>query len=342
MLYGVDAVFASAGIEVSPAVFPALKPATYQRSALHDMAREWPETNCFMDLWIEIINALGQNPIAALGFTVAQDFEGDQFTFFKFPPEDLALLYSTKILELAIYDSVESHAIEQIGRGRLPAIEVDGFYLPDTKGLSYRFEHTKTMIGINRLDPVLRRMEYFHNAGLFTLEGEDYDAILGNNLDAAAKAATLFPYGEFIKFDAPPKGLDLRQTAVSLLCKHLATRPLYNPVKAFQARIRDTVQSLSQREPAFFHKYAFNTCRQLGANFELLADHLAWLTKLGETGLDQAIVASKAIATGTKTFQFQFARAVARKKFEAIDAQIDPLVEHYSTALDHLTARYCG
>lgn len=333
-------VLAASEAQTVPAVFPALTPETYRRSELHDPAREWPETNCFMDLWIEIINALGQNPVAALGFTVAQDFEGDQFTFFKFPPEDLALLYGAKLMELAIYDCVESHALEQIERGRLPAIEVNGFYLPDTKGLSYRLEHTKTAIGINRLDPVAKRMDYFHNAGLFTLEGEDYDAILGKNLDAAAKATRLFPYSEFVKFDPPPKGLDLHQTAVSLLRKHLATRPADNPVAAFQSRVREKAHYLAQREPAYFHKYAFNTCRQLGANFELLADHLVWLSQQGEPGLETAVTASKAIATGAKSFQFQLARAAAKKKFEGLATQLDPLVTHYQTALDALTARY--
>ena len=335
-------VLAATEAQTVPAVFPALTPATYRRSDLHDPAREWPETNCFMDLWIEIINALGQNPVAALGFTVAQDFEGDQFTFFKFPPEDLALLYGAKLMELAIYDCVEAHALEQIERGRLPAIEVNGFYLPDTKGLSYRLEHTKTAIGINRLDPVARRMDYFHNAGLFTLEGEDYDAILGKNLDAAAKATRLFPYSEFVKFDPPPKNLDFRQTAVSLLRKHLATRPADNPVAAFQSRIREKAHYLAQREPAYFHKYAFNTCRQLGANFELLADHLSWLGSLGESDLEVPIAASKAIATGAKSFQFQLARAAAKKKFEGLAAQLDPIVAHYQTVLDHLSARYCA
>ncbi len=333
-------VLAASEAQTVPAVFPHLTPETYRRSELHDPGREWPETNCFMDLWIEIINALGQNPVAALGFTVAQDFEGDQFTFFKFPPEDLALLYGAKLMELAIYDCVESHALEQIERGRLPAIEVNGFYLPDTKGLSYRLEHTKTAIGINRLDPVAKRMDYFHNAGLFTLEGEDYDAILGKNLDAAAKATRLFPYSEFVKFDPPPKGLDLHQTAVSLLRKHLATRPSDNPVAAFQTRIREKAHYLAQREPAYFHKYAFNTCRQLGANFELLADHLLWLSQQGEPGLEAAVAASKAIATGAKSFQFQLARAAAKKKFEGLAAQLDPLVAHHQTALDALSARY--
>jgi len=293
-----------------------------------------------MDLWIEVIHALGQNPIAALGFTVAQDFEGDQFTFFKFPPEDLALLFGTRVQELAIYDSLEVHACEQIARGRLPAIELDAFYLPDTKGLSYGIEHTKTMIGINRIDPDARRMDYFHNAGLFTLAGDDYDALLGKNVSAEAQALRLFPYAEFVKFDPPPKDRDTRNTAVSLLRKHLAMQPAYNPVSAFQTCIRERAHYLAQREPNYFHKYAFNTLRQLGANFELLADHLTWLTSLGEAGLEPAAAACIAIATSAKSFQFQLARAAARKKFDGLAALLDPIVGHYKNAFANLNALY--
>jgi hypothetical protein len=333
-------VYASSKAQIFPAVFPGLTPETYRCSALHNQQREWPETNCFMDLWIEIINALGQDPLAALGFTAAQDFEGDQFTFFKFPAEDLDLLYGTKLLELAIYDSLEAHALEQIARGRLPAVELDAFFLPDTQGLSYRIEHTKTMIGINRLDPDARRMDYFHNAGLFTLEGDDYDALLGKNLTAEARAVHLFPYAEFVKFDPPKKDLDLKTAAIGLLRKHLKSRPAVNPITAFQTAIRERAHYLAQREPIYFHKYAFNTLRQLGANFELLSDHLAWLTSLGEKNLETATASCKAISTGAKSFQFQLARAAARKKFEGLANQLDPLIGHYQTAFEHLNTLY--
>ena len=47
--------------------------------------RAWAETNCYVDLWVELLHALGHDPIAALPFTLAIDFEGDQWTFFKFP-----------------------------------------------------------------------------------------------------------------------------------------------------------------------------------------------------------------------------------------------------------------
>jgi hypothetical protein len=321
------------------AVFPGLTPDSYSRSVLHDGAREWPETNCFTDLWIEIIHALGRNPIAALGFTVAQDFEGDQFTFFKFPPEDLAQLYGARLQELAVYDTLETHLVVQIERGRMPLIEVDAFFLPDTKGLSYRLEHTKTVIGINHLSVEARRMDYFHNAGFFSLDGEDYDAHFSKDLDPETKAAQLFPYCEFVKFDPPPI-IDEKQTAIHLLRKHLALRPARNPIAAFQSHLREQAPYIAQREPAYFHKYAFNTLRQVGANFELLNDHLLWLTSQGEVDLEGATQSAKAIATGAKSFQFQLARATARRKFDALGSYLDPLILHYQDVIEPLSRLY--
>ena len=106
------------------AVFPAIEPASYASHILHSPERMWPETNCFVDLWIELVSTTGLIPEAMLGFTLTQDFEGDQFTFFKTPFEDLESLYGIRCQELAIFDDVEVHAETQISRGRLPMFTV--------------------------------------------------------------------------------------------------------------------------------------------------------------------------------------------------------------------------
>ena len=86
------------------ALFPALDPADYRRHAFHGPDRIWPEGNCYSDLWIEILPAAGLPPEAIFGFTVTQDFEGDHFTFFKPPLEDIEALFGIVVQELAIYD----------------------------------------------------------------------------------------------------------------------------------------------------------------------------------------------------------------------------------------------
>jgi hypothetical protein len=164
--------------------------------------------------------------------------------------------------------------------------------------------------------------------------------VLGKNLAAEAQTVHLFPYAEFVKFDSPVKESDLLRIALDLLRKHLASKPAFNPIAAFQNAIRERAHYLAQREPIYFHKYAFNTLRQLGANFELLSDHLAWLTGLGEPGLETAMLACKTISSGAKSFQFQLARAAARKKFEGLANQLEPLIIQYQIALDDLTSRY--
>ena len=311
------------------AVLPSLSPTRYMRHALHSAARDWPETNCYVDLWIEILNALNEDATAALGFTAAQDFEGDHFTFTKFPPEDLYLQFGLEVGELALYDTLETHVVEQASRGRMVVVEVDGFFLPDTRGTSYRVDHTKTTIAVNRIDPGRRELDYFHGPGFFTLSGEDYDAILRG-------AGPLLPYAEFVKLDRR-KRLDAA-TSLLVLRRHVDRRPAANPVAAFRERVRDQAAAAADKADGFLHKYAFNTARQLGMNFELLGSHLVWLDEMGAgwAKLALSIDACKALSSGAKAFQFQLARAVARRRFGGIEALVTPLVEPYDRVFDGL------
>jgi hypothetical protein len=320
-----------------------LDAAQYKQHALHTSQRNWPETNCYVDLWIEVLNSLGFEPASALGFTVMQDFEGDQFTFFKFPLEDLAALFDLRVQELAIYDSVESHALEQLRRGRLVLVEVDGFYLPDTRGTSYRLTHVKTTIAINRLDVAARRLGYFHNAGYYRLEGEDFDGVFRRRSAPRAENAATFPYVEFVKCGpSPRRENDLRETSLALLRAHLRECPAVNPIRAFQKAFPAHLEALAQRPVDFFHLYAFNTLRQLGANFELLGSYLGWLTTHGESGLDSAASACEQISGAAKTLQFQLARAVARKRFDKLETALDGVADAYDTVLSTLLSKYAG
>lgn len=315
-----------------------LNPTAYRQHRLHDPQRNWPETNCYVDLWIEVLHALGMAPEAALGFTVTQDFEGDQFTFFKFPPEDLALLFGLSVQELAIYDSVEAHSLEQLRRGRLVLVEVDSFYLPDTHGVSYGVTHGKTTIAINHLDTAGGKLHYFHNAGYYALDGANYDGIFRST--AGHAVTTLFPYVEFVKRGLSPTTSELPHMARMLLKKHLAVRPASNPLEAFALVFPQHAQQLAERPMEFFHLYAFNTLRQIGANFEMLASHLDWLSAQGDTGLTEVIAAGNEIAGGAKVLQFQLARAMSRKRFDKLADSLTPLVAAYDTLMQTLVQRY--
>jgi hypothetical protein len=318
-------------------VIPGLDPVGYQPSFLHDAERRWPETNCYVDLLIEVLHASGHEPAAALGFTVAQDFEGDHFTFFKFPTADLQRLYGIDIEELAIFDRLDARVATQIARGRLPMVEVDAFYLPDTRGVGYRIAHSKSSIGINALDPENRRMEYFHNAGYFTLEGEDYDALFAGQDEASGWP--LFPYSEFMKFGRTPPSRNPVRTARCLLSHHLARRPKTNPIVAYAETFAGHAAALAERRPEYFHTYAFNTLRQLGANFELLASHIAWLGINGLHGLERAAETAGTISEGAKTMQFKLARAMARRRFDGLAEMLAPMATAYDVTMDVLDAK---
>ncbi|WP_208722757.1 DUF1839 family protein [Rhizobium vallis] len=316
-------------------VFPAISPGNYRQHALHSGERAWPETNCYVDLWIEVLNTLGVAPEAMLGFTLAQDFEGDQFTFFKVPLEDLEALYGIRATELAIYDRVERHVEVQIARGRLCLIEMDSFYMPDTRGTAYRQEHGKTTIAINRLDIAAKRVEYFHNAGYFLLEGEDFDGLFQQHL--TENDTPFLPYAEFARFpEKPADEMHLRATARQLAGFHFIRRPSENPIRAFAGVFPQQVEAVADRPFGFFHKYAFNTLRQVGANFELAADHLAWLSP-GEFAA--ASGHARRISDAAKSVQFQLARAVARRKFEPLQAALDPAADAWDSMMASLAER---
>ena len=316
-------------------------PSAHRPHPLHAADRRWPETNCWTDLWIEIVAALGHEPAAMLGFTVTQDYEGDQATFFKVPTADLERLYGLELLELSIFDRLEAHVVAQVARGRIVLVEADAHFLPDTLGVTYGTGHSKTTIGITAIDPTARRLDYFHNAGFFRLEGDDYDGIFGAP-GAARDPAILFPYVEFVKIGAHPAAVDLAGEAVALLKHHLARRPAANPFAAWSADFAAHASDLAGRPPEWFHVYAFNFMRQYGANFELLASHLAWLEDQGETGLAEARRDAEAIAETMKVMQFKLARAMARKRFDGLTEMIDQAAAAWDRCLGALAGRYLG
>src|SRR5437660_1635615 len=186
-----------------------LDSTTYQRHLIHGSDRNWVETNCYVDVWIELLHAWGFEPIAALPFTLAIDFEGDQWTFFKFPLGDLYQLYGLDIQELAIWRPLVRHVEEQVGRGRPVLVELDSYHLPDTAGTAYRREHVKSTVAVTAIDVAAQRLGYFHNQGYYHLEGEDFANVF--RLHGPKDATVLPPYVEFVKRDSapPPAGDDL-------------------------------------------------------------------------------------------------------------------------------------
>ena len=311
-----------------------LDPATWVPHSLHAPDRDWVETNCYIDVWVEALHALGLEPLAALPFTVTQDFEGDHFTFFKFPPEDLRALFGLAVQELAIFDRLEGHIEEQLRRGRMVLVEVDAFHLPDTKGTSYGRAHTKTTVAAIEIDIAARRLGYFHNTAFHRLEGADFDGVFHRTPEM------LFPYCEFVKRESPPfTGRALVDRSLTLLRTHLRRRPA-DPIAAFRADFPRHIEALATRSMDYFHQYAFNVPRQLGANFEMLGSYLRWLSDNGQPDLAGAISACQTVSAACKALQFQLARAVNRKKFGDYEALLDTLATSYQFAINPLVSKY--
>lgn len=307
----------------------ALDPSTYRRHAIHGDERIWAETNCYADLWIELLHAFGREPIAALPFTLAIDFEGDQWTFFKFPLADLYELYGMDVQELAIWRPLTAHLEEQIERGRPVLVELDSHYLPDTAGTAYKLAHVKTTVAAVAIDVAQQRLGYFHNQGYYELTGDDFAAAL--------QPQTLPPYVEFVKVRGDGAG-DV-QTSLRLLKRHLALVPESNPFASFKERLQRDLEGLLKESIETFHLYSFATLRQLGACYELSATYLQWLAARGEAGLEASTRALLDIAESAKAFQFQLARAMARRKALEL-SPLDAMGERWQQAIDDLKARY--
>jgi len=297
-----------------------LSPEAYQPHALHREPSLWVEKNCYVDVWIELLNALRLEPNACMSFTLALDFEGDHWTFFKPPHPDLRLLYGIEVQELNVWRPLIEHAAEHLAAGKLISTEADAFWLPDTAGTDYRQQHTKTTILLNALDLDRRRLGYFHNAAYFSLEGEDFHQLFERD---AGEGVVLPLYAELIRIDRLQRrpAHELAQLSSQLLRQHLAWRPASNPVPRFAARFNTDLPQLHARGLPHYHAWAFTTLRQLGAGFELASNHLRWLAPHGGAGFTSAAERFDVIAEDCKSLILKLARVVnAKRAFDATEA----------------------
>ena len=300
---------------------------------LHDTGRSWPETNCYVDLFIEVLAFLGMIPEACFGFAIEQDFGIDQFTFSKPPLPDLEFLYGLKVRELSLYKSLEHHVELHLKQGHLVILEVDAFYLPDTYATTYQQDHSKTTIAVDYLDLKNERCFYFHNAARGELLGRDYLGAFQLNPDHARCADMMFPYVEVIERLPSWEPHDkLQAAAVELLEKHFKRRPQRNPFEAWRQVYGEHLDTLLTQHSSF-HDYAFHFPRLAGSNFETFSSHIEWLAQ-GQ--FEQAAAACKVIAKATKTLQYRLARSVARGKVDLADDCFDLMEASYSKVIDVL------
>ena len=121
---------------------------------------------------------------------------------------------------------------------------------------------------------------------------------------------------------------------------HRARRPKANPVAAWRAALPQHLEKLAARDMDYFHLYAFNLPRQLGANFEMLGSYVFWLAERGVPGLSDVMTACRRIAEGAKAVQFQLARMANRRKFDAARLELEPIEKDYAVVLSVLAGRF--
>jgi hypothetical protein len=307
-----------------------LDPESYIPSRLHDPDRTFRETNCYVDVWIELLHTLGMDPASVMSFACTVDFEGDQWTFFKPPPEQLLRLCGIEVHEMQLYRPTVDHVVEQLTRGRTILIEVDSFYLPDTGGTAYRNQHVKSGIAIGAIEPLGERLHYFHGAGYYALSGEDYRGVF--RLGRTFSEDVLPPYVELVRFDAGPRleGDQLRSAAYEILKGQLARKPARNPWLEFGERLLVDLPELISGT-ASSHAYAFATVRQCGAAFELAKNFVEWLRSPGASAA-VAIDALGRQVSGAKVLLFRLAR---RRMFDPVPT-IRQLATDWETVMDAL------
>ncbi len=314
------------GSNAFPAAMTAPRMCARRPHILHAAGRTYVETNCYADVLIELLHARGDDPRAVFGFIVRTDWEGDQFTYFKPPYHDLFRLYGIEIHEMLTYKTVPEHIESQLKLGRTVLVEIDAWWLPDTAATSYHSEHLKTTCAPTMIDRQAERMQYFHNAGWFELEGEDYRGAF--RLLPQFTDDVMDPFIEVVRFDAGPRldGKALRMEARQLLAEHYSCRPQRNPFIAWGEALSDDLARLHAGSAEDYHAYAFVTVRMVGAAFELLRDHVEWL--FGDDGAE-ATSALGAIVEGSKTVSFRLAR---RRPFDPEPA-VSAIAEAWDTSL---------
>lgn len=270
---------------------------------LHAGERIWRESNCYVDLWIGMLHHLGLDPHAMLACCVSPHFEGDQWTFQKPTASELALLYGVRVEELTVWRPMREHVERQLAMGRVVLVEVDGFHLPDTRGVTYRVEHNKTTIGIHRYDRASDSIGYFHNSGSYSLSGED----LAGVFSASVTAAHLPPFTELADpsraFAASTDPLRVR--SLQIAAQRLALLSEANPFAEWAKSADAEVEELASRAICHFHAWAFAAVRQAGATTELLAFWCDWASG-GE--LAAASSALRELSQTLAAQQFRLAR----------------------------------
>lgn len=320
---------------------PGVEAAGHSPHPLHSDQRIWVEKNCYIDVWIEVLHSLGLEPTAIMPFASGIDFQGGQWTFFKPPHDELIDLYGIEVQELNVWLPLIEHAQELLASGHLVSTEADAFWLPDTSGTDYRRNHVKTTIVLSELDLVRKRLGYFHNAGYFVLEEEDFSGTF--ELDGRVRRE-LPLFAEVICTDQLKSRpvAELVSGSQRLWQRHLARSRAPDPMQRFQSRFERELPAMQEKGMSHYHQWAFGTTRQLGAASELCCENLRWMQQHGVKGLDAAIASYMTVAINCKTFILKAARCVNSRRSQDFTQVFADLARHWDRAREEAWGRLSG
>lgn len=313
----------------------ATTPDSLRPHSMHATERIWSETNCYVDLWVELLHLLGADPRPALASVLDARFDGLQWSFVKPQAEDLRDLYGLHVNEMNVWKPFREHLSDNLLHGYLSTVEVDSHWLPDTAGTSYRNDHGKTTIVPLAIDAEARSMTYLHNAGCYALDGDDFDGVLG----VGERAPMLPPYLEQIAIDVDRlgAGATVGDRDLEIIRGHFARRASGNPAAELGERVTTDIEWVQSAGPEAFHLWSFGTFRQMGATAEIAADVARYLVERGIGDAAAAVDPFLAVATAAKSAQFRMARA-ARGRSVDLSESVDTFSAGWAEAISALDA----
>ena len=312
---------AAAGLGVA-----ALSPEGFRQHPMHREESVWSNTNCYLDVWIELLHGLGHAPEPLFAAAVAATAQGTQFEFLKVDHRDLEEVTGIRVGEHDIWLGLQEQVMLQLEAGNPMLIEADAFWLPDTRGVSYGQEHTKTSIVVLHADPEAGELVYLHNEGLHRLDGADLDHVLGAG---RSQGIVPSPYTELVSLAGLRDPLEVDSAAQTrrLLRLHAARAPESNPVAELMDILRSRFDWLGETGMDGYHALCFETTRQLGV-VAMLAAAACRHAEVPE--LVPAAQAWSAVSEEAKGMQFQLARLARGRRSSALAATMDSAVQHWA------------
>lgn len=302
---------------------------TWTQHPLHgELGDPWPVSNCYADLWIELLPWLGLDPIPAFSHCFAVDYEGRNWTFHKLPLRDLYTLYRLDVGEFNVWLDLDEHVEEQLARGNPVLIEADSYFLPDTEATTYRTRHQKTTIAVVALDRAASRMQFFHDNGFHALEGADYEGVFRSG------SFSLPPYMEVVKSRGRPPEDETWAAALDVARLHAARVPQDNPLARYGEALPAELAAL-QHGAFDFHDWAFSTVRQAGSAYQYAA---AFCHAVPGGGLRVASDHFIEVSRALKSLMMQVARATRRGRVPEAFPQLESAAEHWQLAIDAVRA----